>query len=390
MRHGFRKPRRRRGVILSLLAVLAVFLVAMVMFFVDVAYMQLVRTELQAATDAATKAACESIDASSSAADIQQVAIDVAAANRVGGRPLVLSAADIEVGSSDLQADGSWLFRSGAMPYTAVRINAEMSNAKASGAVDLFFADSIGAGEFTPQQSSVASQFDHEIVLCVDRSHSMCFDFSGVAGAYPDPDEDDGWNESLTPACHRPHIDSRWSAIQTAVGAFLSAVQANNGHEQQRVGLVTWASDHTSDCTGTFYPAARVDVPLTLSFSQVQSALNQLGSQTMPGGTNISAGLSSAMDLLTSSSANPLAKKTIIVFSDGQWNQGSAPSTLNSTLAASNITLHVVTLLDNVDMTEMEDLATNNGGIHYNASSESELIAAFQTLARSLPVVLTD
>lgn len=383
------RQKRRQGVILALLAVLSIFLIVIVMFFVDVAYMQLARTELQAATDAAAKAATESIDATSSVADIKQVALDVAAANTVGGRPLVLDDADIVVGQSDLQPDGSWLFQPNVAPFTAVRITSEMSNDKSSGAVDLFFAGALGLNHFTPTQQSVASQFDHEIMLCVDRSHSMCFDFSGNDWSYSDPSEDPGWDASVSDYCHRPHVNSRWSSLRLAVNVFLNSVSENNSHEQQSVGLVTWGSEYTSPCNDATYPASRLDASLGLDFSQIRVAMNQIGANPIQGGTNMTAGLNEAINAMIGPGANPLAKKTIILFSDGQWNQGGSPTQVNATAQANNITIHIVTLLGNLDMTQMDDLANANGGIHYNASSEAELIEAFETLARSLPVVLT-
>lgn len=387
--NSLRRTKRRKGVILSLLAVLSIFLVVIVMFFVDVAYMQLTRTELQAATDAAAKAACESIDATSSVAQIKQVALDVAAANTVGGSPLILDADDIVVGQSDLQADGSWLFQPGAAPFTAVQINSMKSDAKSSGAVNLFFAGAFGTNSFTPSQESVASQFDHEIMLCVDRSHSMCFDFSGVDWSYPAQSDDPNWDPAISDYCHRPHINSRWAALRAAVNVFLDSVDANNSHEQQRVGLVTWASAYNSPCSSTAFPASRVDAQLGLNFNQVRTAIDIMGTQPMQGATNMSAGLNAAINVLNGAGSNPLAKKTIILFTDGQWNTGDAPSTITSTASASNITIHIVTLLGNLDMSEMDDLSDENGGIHYNASTQAELIAAFDTLARSLPVVLT-
>ena len=314
--------------------------------------------------------------------------------------PLALDLEDIEVGQSQLQADGSWKFQPGVAPFTAVRINSLMSDAKSSGSVSLFFADSFGIGDFTPTKSAVASQFDHEIVLCVDRSHSMCFDFSGDNYQYPDPAADPGWLESSEEEpteeggepyyCHRPHVDSRWGGLTAAVNVFLNSVESNNAHEQQRIGLVTWGSEYPSRCTGTTFPASSINAEIGLNFNQIRTAMQQLGSQAMSGGTNMSAGLNAAIDLLTGSGANPLAKKTIILFTDGQWTVGDPPSSVSSTAAANNITIHIVTLLDNLDMTEMDGLAGENGGIHYNASTEAELIAAFDALARSMPVALTE
>ena len=383
------RKRQRQGVILSVLAVIGVFLLAIVMFFVDVAYMQLTRTELQAVTDAAAKAACEAIDGETTTSSIRQVAIDVAAANQVGGAALNLDSEDIILGKSELSPDGSWLFHANLAPFNAVQIVATKSDEKSSGAVRLFFAGAMGSNRFTPTQQAVASQFDHEVVLCVDRSHSMCFDFSGVDEAYPPAYQDPDWDASIDPYCHRPHIESRWSALTSAVDTFLTRVESCNADQQLTVGLVTWGSEYLSPCTGTTFSASREEVSLGLDFDQIRTVMNQLGSQTMQGATNVYAGLNEGIEMLTAPEANPLSKKTIILFTDGQWNEGSPPSAITSYATEHNITIHVVTLLSNVDVAEMDSLASTNGGVHYNASTQSELIEAFDSLAKRLPVVLT-
>ena len=51
-----RKRLARRGAVIPLVAVFLVVFIAMAAFSIDVAYMQLVRTQLQAASDSAAKA----------------------------------------------------------------------------------------------------------------------------------------------------------------------------------------------------------------------------------------------------------------------------------------------------------------------------------------------
>lgn len=394
MNRFYSNRRNRHGVILSFVAILGIFLICAVMFFVDVAYMQLTRTELQAATDAAAKAACEAIAGAQTEDEIIQVAIDTAALNTVGGTNFILDPEDVVVGTSELQGDGRWEFQAGMTPFTAVQVNGQKSDDKSSGAVNLFFAGALGGGKFTPAQDSVASQFDHEVVLAVDRSHSMCFDFSGVDWAYAPASADSNWNPNpesdfWEKYCLHPHKDSRWGALHLAVNVFLDTVEENNAHQQQRIGLVTWGSQYNSPCGGS-YPAARVDAQLGLNFDQARSAMNTIKSDAIQGGTNMRAGLDEAIGVLTSPSANPAAKKTIILFTDGQWNQGGDPANATQAASDANITIHVVSLLNNLDMSQMDALAAANKGIHYNASTEQELIEAFETLAKSLPVVLTE
>lgn len=385
MRPLHRNRNRRRGIILPLITVLAVFIMAMIVFFVDVAYMQLARTQLQVATDASAKAACEALDAGLSEGEIKQIAIDVAAANIVAGAPLLLEPEDIELGQSVEQMDGSWKFTAGAEPYTAARVTGIKRNDKPSGSVPLFFASTLGIDSFSPVQSAEASQFEHEVMLCVDRSHSMCFDLTGVDWSYP---KSGNWQKLY---CERPHSSrSRWAALFTGVNSFLDIAKSNGASKQQTVGLVTWGSDIKSSCKPSLrYPAARLETPLGHDYDGMVNILAGLGSKVMQGGTNMSAGLDMAIDELSGPNANPAAKKTLILFTDGQWNQGNNPASRISKARQNNITIHVITLLDNLDMAEMDNLAESTGGTHYQASTAQELLEAFQGLARSLPVVLT-
>ena len=380
------KQRNRRGVILPLIALLSIFLMVMIVFFVDVAYMQLTRTQLQAATDAAAKAGCEAIDSGATEAEIKQAAITVAAMNEVAGQPLILEASDIVLGASSEEADGSWNFQDGGTPVNAVRVVGAKTDDKPSGSVPLFFAGFLGVHKFSPTEDATATQFEHEVVLVADRSHSMAFDFSGNDWSYPgnpnagyDPD---------TYCNGSPDVGSRWTALSVAVNSFLDICEANGTSMQQRVGLVTWASAY-SGCAGVTYPAARLESPLGFNFTGIKGVMAGLNSGPLPGGTNMSAGLDAGITELTGPNSSTLAKKTLILFTDGQWNTGPDPATRVTAAQNNNITIHVVSLLGNLDPAEMDALASATGGIHYQASTPQELLDAFNALARSLPVVLT-
>lgn len=378
-----RKP--KRGVILPLIAILSVFLVGIVVFFVDVAYMQLARTQLQVATDAAAKAGAEALDGGLTQQQVRQIAIDVAALNEVAGQPLLLRNEDIDLGNSSLTGDGSWDFASNVQPINSVNVVGLKNDSAPSGSVPLFFAGAFGVNSFSPTQTATAAQFKHDVMLVVDRSHSMCFDLTGVDWNYPDGVNTAG-NTSLR-YCDAPTPGSRWSALYNGVSSFLDICEQTNTSQQQRVGLVTWASEITS-CDTTF-PAARLEKPLGFDYNAMDSRMVNLGSGEMPGATNMSAGLDEGIAELTGSNSSNFAKKTLILFTDGQWNNGADPATRIGTAKAEKITIHVISLLDGLDPAEMNAIAHQTGGIHYQASTAQELLDAFNALARSLPVALT-
>ena len=358
-------------------------------FSVDVAYMQLVRAELRAGCDAAAKAGAAELSRSQSEAAALQAAIDAAAANQVAGRPLVLEAADIEIGRADLQPDGSWQFNTNT-PHTAVRVNALMSDANSTGTAPLFFGSLFGLRDFSPSRTSTAAYFEQEVCLVIDRSHSMCFDLSGTAWQYPagtptDPDE----------VAHPPHdTDSRWATLEDAVDLFLNIV--NGVTPAPRIALVSWASEmdestYEYSVTGVTSPVVTYEVPLAgSSYSDISNSLHSRGDQIMIGATNMSEGMLAGINVLTGPDVRPNAQLAMVLMSDGQWNQGQNPNMVAQQARKKGIIIHTISFLDAADQQDMKKIATITGGRHYHASSGDELIATFEELARILPATLTD
>ncbi len=113
-------------------------------FTVDYAYMQLVRTELRSATDAAAKAGAEALSRTQDANAARFEAIRYAAANSVGGRPFRLNNNDITIGRVSSNANGKWNFQAGGSPPNAVRVNSRTGNGYANEAVPLYFSGVLG------------------------------------------------------------------------------------------------------------------------------------------------------------------------------------------------------------------------------------------------------
>ncbi len=187
-------------------------------FTVDYAYMQLVRTELRSATDAAAKAGAEALSRTQDANAARFEAIRYAAANSVGGRPFRLNNNDITIGRVSSNANGKWNFQAGGSPPNAVRVNSRTGNGYANEAVPLYFSGVLGQSGFTPQCQSTAGQQDVEVCLCLDRSGSMNFDMSGVDYSFPSGNPHlssfTGWGWDWRNMLSRPHpSQSRWAAL---------------------------------------------------------------------------------------------------------------------------------------------------------------------------------
>ena len=100
----------RQGAMLPLIAVAIVILFVAAVLAIDVARMHVVRSELRTATDAAARAAVESLGRTESEADAIDAALAIARLNPVAGEPLDLDPDQIVFGSAQQNADGTFTF----------------------------------------------------------------------------------------------------------------------------------------------------------------------------------------------------------------------------------------------------------------------------------------
>src|SRR4051812_38111235 len=116
----------RRGAMLVLVAVCLPLCIIMAAFAINVAWMQLVRTELRTSTDAAARAGAKQLSLSQSTSVALAQAKDLAKRNPVAGQGLLLADSDIEFGSSTQANDLSrFNFIPGAKKPNAVRITGQ-------------------------------------------------------------------------------------------------------------------------------------------------------------------------------------------------------------------------------------------------------------------------
>ncbi len=382
----------RAGSILVLLVAGVVMLLAMTMISVDVATMQLTRAELRAATDAAARAGAEALLRTQNQTQAVNAALAMAELNTVAGKSFKLAASDIVVGTSSLQADGSWAFTSGGNRPNAVRVNSAMTNASPSGSVKLAFARVFNSSSFSPAKTSTASAVQQEICLAIDRSASMSFDLSGIEWQYPSGGAYD----------RRPRPGSRWDSLRKALSIYLDEVKATP--VPSRVALVTWASDMTGQnlpeennwglltpVTTALAPVvSRLEAALSLDFSRIETRIKRISEHPIYGATNMAAGIDKAVETLTAANVLPYATRSIVLMTDGQWNTGRNPLDAARDARDKGVTIHVVTFLPDAQSSDARSIATITGGAYIHANNEAELIAAFEKLARTLPVVLTE
>lgn len=408
---------QRHGAITVMMALLLPVLVIVSAFTINIAFLQLSRTELMVATDAAARAGGRAISSYQNIDDAMAAAQATAALNSVNGIPLQLdlteSSDDIEFGDADPgQSSDRFQFDeisraqiySGAETAAAIRINGKMSDSSLSGAINAFFPTFGMQNRFNLAQTAVAMQVDRDIALILDRSGSMSWHpgFDWPSGYSPWSSEslqagyDEGilgydwywgyyyyesgqnsttyqtwlWEEyyNLGNAPQAP-----WDDLVEAVNAFLDVLETTDQSEQ--VSVASYAT------------TASLDATLQSNYDVVRSTVASL---SPTGATAIGEGMNAGVPSLLDSYARPYAAKTLLVMTDGVHNTGISPlSAAQSIVSAYDVTIHTITFGQGADKVSMQAVASTGGGAHFHADTGEELVEVFEEIANNLPTIVT-
>lgn len=358
-------------------AVFIPLILAIGAFAINMAWMSLVDSEMQIASDTAARAAGTEFTRSQTLASARTKAKEAIQKNKVGGRVLTLTNSNIVFGVSSLVTPTS---PAGIAPFTpvdvtwktlgtgpgqvwvnAIQINASQTFGFAEMPMPIPLLSSNG---YTPGATSTSTQFDRDIVLVLDRSGSMNEYSTDVAA----------WSPA---GPGQAYYGSRWRELTAAVAVFNNFLSLTPQNE--KISLATFSTTSSQD------------VALTYSTAEVQTMLESITNNFAGGATAIGDGIASGTSLLTDSSRNrTFAKKTMIVMTDGIQNTGSDPVS-QAAVAYQNygIVVHVITFSNDADQIEGAEIAAAGGGVHYYAASGAALIHVFEELARTLPTMLT-
>ena len=373
----------RRGAIAALVAVLLPVLVLLVGFAVNLAYMEMIRTELRISCDSAAKAGLINLGSTQQLASARTAARSVSAANPVGGTALTLADSQIEFGNAVKNGGGTYIFTSGASPMNSARVTGTMS-------VPYLFGAFMPGGNFTVTEVSLTSRVSYDIALVLDRSASMAFDLSSNEFNYP-PDRTT-FNPLQSYFTPPSPTASRWYSLSNAVNSFVSVLQSRN--LDVNVALITYAENYTF---GNYSATeATLDVPLTSNYNLIAPAMNAYGQAPLLGDTNISAGLVLAQTELTGPRARLTANRTIILLTDGVATTGNLniPSVALGLRTNAQIVTYTIAFGGEAGsgaaQAAMSGAAVNGNGVFYDAPTAATLQSAFQQIADSLPAVLID
>lgn len=407
--------RNRRGSVMGLMAILLPVLAILAAFCINTAHMELTRTELMVATDAAARAGGRAFSETQTVSAAKTAAVTTAAMNTVNGEPLQLrsedSAGEIEFGTTtqpngihgryEFQRIPTPIVESGQEVASAFRVLGRRDGDSVSGRVPLVIPGLLSTSDFATIQDSVAMQVDRDISLVLDRSGSMDdIEFDWPNGTNP-------WNTSAYNSAvsagvltyHKgnyyyasgensttyqqwawehyydlgPPPTNAWQDLVLAVDAFLDVLDTTSQEEQ--VSIASYSS------------SATLDTWLEKDFQIIRNTVDSLNTG---GNTAIGRGMQEGIEALLDDAARPYASKTMVVMTDGIHNTGISPVSVANTLMNSyNLTIHTVTFGDNADQDRMQSVASIGGGKHYHAASGSELVAIFEEIANNLPTIIT-
>ncbi len=363
---------RRRGAVIVLMVLLLPIAVLMAAIAINLAYLELARTELVIATDAAARSGGRDLMTTGSMTAARARAQQLALANSVAGTGLRLSNADVQFGTSTRAAGGRYNFSPNLLNPNSLRVTAHRDGANASGPIPLLMPSVLGTSSVTTTQEAISTQMEVDIGLVVDRSGSMAYAAGEIAGALPVP--------ALAPAGwvwgDPVPVGSRWLDLVASVNVFASELAASPGAE-----LLSLSS---------YNNAAITNVSLTASYGSAVAAMNLYSMSFANGATNVGGGIAEgAAAILSSPAQRTGAAKVLIVMTDGMHNTGLDPLIAAQAAADAGIMIFTVTFSDEANQSGMQQVATIGSGRHYHATTAAELTAVFRDIASSLPTLLT-
>ena len=251
--------RHRRGSMIPIMAVAIVILIVAAAFSVDTAYIQLTRTEMRSAVDAAARGAGQVLANGGSDWTARQTAKDMAARHKVAGRPLQLSDWDIVQGNASRQISGVYSFTAGGWPSNAFQIVGKRTSGSMDGQINSIFGGLLGVSRYNSQQSATVVRGDRDVMLVLDTSGSMMYRLD-IDLTYP------LFRDGAT--APDPWF-SRWGVLDQSLDTLMLTLSLTAPIE--KVGLVTF------DTTGLYR------LPLSTNYTNISNTVNTISSAPLIG-----------------------------------------------------------------------------------------------------------
>lgn len=305
---------------------------------------------------------------------------------------------DMDVTFGSVKTTDGWEFAPGQSPTNAVKVESKSF-------VGVAGFRSSDRKELGISRSATSVALERDICLVVDRSGSMNFDLdtgtwsvNRLAHEYNPLSLVDlpYWQEN----CHLwwwywPHPErSRWSSMIPAVRELARELKSTRQNELLSIVSYSTAFDlniytHGDGVNYRQYTneAASIEHDPTFDYWAAVESLDHRyrWDQPVAGGTNISAGIQKATEVLTGEHARPNAFKTMIVMTDGQHNDGLDPWHAAKAAADQGIEVFTVTFSHQADQETMEMTAEWGNGKHFHAPDGDVLGEIFKKIANIPP-----
>lgn len=364
---------RPRGAMVALIAVCIPVMLVLAAFCINLCFMELTRTELRVATDAATRAAGRQLALTGQTSLAIEEGMAAASRNTVAGQPFALSSTDFEFGESIRTTVGRYSFTAPSNHPNAVRVLGARTSTSVAGRIPLVFGRAIGVESFQATQSSISTQIELDVAIVIDRSGSMAYgsNESTKNSSSPPAAAPDGWTfgQAAPPEC-------RWRDLVAALDSFLNNLSETP--QTENVALVTYSSS----------PA--IDQYLTDDYSAIMDAADVHTQSFAGGSTGIGYGIEQGIAALDANGSRIWAVKAIVVMTDGIHNTGTDPIASANQAGNAGITLYTITFSNEADQAKMKQVAKKGKGQHFHADTSDKLIDVFKEVARSLPTLLTE
>jgi Flp pilus assembly protein TadG len=366
-----RTPRARNGAIIPLFAVMLPVVLILGAFAINIAYLELNRTEMVIASDAASRATGREFALSNDQAGAMAKGRTAASLNTVGGRPLLLADGDFIFGqSARASVSDRYSFTPGGAFPNAVEVTTRRTVGSPSGPVNLPLPGFFSSTAIESRQTSRSNQIEVDIALVIDRSGSMAYGANEVAQFPPIPAAAPaGWFFG-DPAPN----PSRWRDAVAAVDVFLN--ELTNSPVNEFVSLSTY-NDGTN-----------LEQLLTTNYNSIRGSLDFYTQSFTSGATNIGGGIESGINALSINS-RPFAAKVMIVLTDGIDTVGSNPIAAADHASDEQIMVFTITFSAEADQATMQQVAVKGNGKHYHASNGTVLLSIFRDIGRQLPILIS-
>ena len=367
-----RSARRKTGAIIVLVALLLPVTIILAGFAINLAYMELNRTELYIATDAAARASGREFALTGDFAAAKAKAREAAGRNKVAGVGLQLADSDIVFGES-IRASvvEKYTFNPSGTSPNAVRIFGRRDQGSVNGPIGLLMPNIFSVNSFQAVQEARSTLVEVDIALVLDRSGSMAYSADEIAVHPPIPAAAPaGWQfgDPVPP-------DSRWLDVVAATDVFLDELVLSPASEL--VSLCTYNDTRTTDQT------------LTYDYQSVLAATNPYTLSFQSGKTNIAEGITAGVNSLSSGLSRPWATKVVVILTDGLQTAPGDPVAAAHSAVAQGVMIFTVTFSAEAGQATMQQVAEIGMGKQFHASNSSDLEAVFSNIAKSLPTLLT-